>query len=97
MVGNNPSFTLCMYKYNMGGQKTRDKKIMAAFGRQLRELRKQQKLTQKSLAERAGISVSQVARMETGELNTTISTIVKLSKALELASGVLLEGLENAI
>ncbi len=54
------------------------------FGKNLRKIRKRKKLSQESLAYDANILISQVGRIERGEINTTISTVYALSKALEL-------------
>jgi transcriptional regulator with XRE-family HTH domain len=58
----------------MGGQAIRDLQIMKQFGKQLREQRVKKSLTQEELALKAGVSQSQVGRIECGKLNTTIST-----------------------
>jgi transcriptional regulator with XRE-family HTH domain len=54
------------------------------FGEQLQRLRLSKKLTQELLAYTADIPISQVGRIERGEINTTISTIKALSKALDI-------------
>jgi transcriptional regulator with XRE-family HTH domain len=41
-------------------------------------------LTQEDLADKPGLSLSQIARIETGRLNTTISTVYVLLKALDI-------------
>lgn len=68
----------------MGGQKVRDLTVMKKFGHRLLVLRKQKKLTQRQLAIKAGLSTSQIARIETGKLNTTISTLFIISKAMDV-------------
>jgi transcriptional regulator with XRE-family HTH domain len=68
----------------MGGQKIRDGAVMTRFGDRLRTVRKEKGLSQKELAVKAGLSTSQIARMETGKLNTTISTLVTVSNALNI-------------
>ena len=77
----------------MGGQKTRDKIIMLQFGDRLRSLRKEKKLTQKELAVKAGLSISQIARIEVGKLNTTISTLAVITKAIDVNATQFFEGL----
>jgi transcriptional regulator with XRE-family HTH domain len=71
----------------MGGQKTRDTGVMNEFGKHLRTMRRNKNLTQEDLAVKAGVSISQVARIESGKLNTTISTIVSLARALDVEPG----------
>ena len=55
-----------------------------AFGNNLYVLRKRTGLTQEELANDADIPISQVGRIERGEVNTTISTAYVLSKALKI-------------
>ena len=68
----------------MGGQKIRDPAVMKKFGQRVLLLRKQKKLTQQQLAIQAGLSTSQIARIETGKLNTTISTLFSIAKAIDV-------------
>lgn len=58
--------------------------FIKAFGKHLRKLRKQKKLTQEELAIDCNISISQVSRIERGEINTTLSTLLVLATALEI-------------
>ena len=76
-------------------EKIRDEKIIKTLGKRVRYLREQKKISQEELASRAKISLSQVARIETGKLNTTISTISALANALELELHVLLKTPKN--
>jgi transcriptional regulator with XRE-family HTH domain len=55
---------------------------MKAFGLHLRKLRESKGLTQEELAYRADVAISSIGRIETGNLNTSVSTIVILAKAL---------------
>lgn len=49
----------------------------------LKELREKEKLTQKQLAEKSGVSLNLIARIESGELkSTSTNTLFKLAKAL---------------
>jgi DNA-binding XRE family transcriptional regulator len=68
----------------MGGQRVRDTGIMAKFGHHLRSVRLKKQLTQEELGYKANISTSQVARIEAGKLNTTISTVISLARAMEV-------------
>lgn len=47
-------------------------------------MRKEAGLSQEDLANDADIPLSQVGRIERGEVNTTISTVYALSKALNV-------------
>ena len=54
------------------------------FGGNLQKIRMQNKMSQESLAFAADIPISQVGRIERGEINTTISTVKALSIALNI-------------
>lgn len=56
----------------------------------IKELRLENKLTQKQLADKVGYSASMVTRWEKGECEPTASAIVKLSKALNCTTDYLL-------
>ena len=64
--------------------KTRDTIYCKAFGEQLRKLRKKRGLTMMELAFEADIEYSQIAKIERGVSNTTISTVHVIAKALEI-------------
>ncbi len=57
----------------------------------LLQVRSAQMLSQQSLAERAGLSVGTVSRIERGLGKPTLKTIRKLANALEIEHGVLIE------
>ncbi|SMO79693.1 helix-turn-helix domain-containing protein [Solitalea koreensis] len=60
-------------------------KVIKAFGERVRELRKEKGLSQEDLANKADVPLSQIGRIERGEVNTTISTMYSLATALELS------------
>jgi transcriptional regulator with XRE-family HTH domain len=60
----------------------KDDEVIKAFGRRLRDLRVSKGLSQEQLANEAEIPLSQVGRIERGEINPTLSTISALAKAL---------------
>jgi transcriptional regulator with XRE-family HTH domain len=60
----------------------KNKNLLKAFGARLRELRLAKDLSQEGLANLADIPLSQIGRIERGEVNSTISTGYALSKAL---------------
>ena len=64
--------------------KIKDNIYVKAFGTHLRALRKKHDLSQEQLANDADIPISQVGRIERGEVNTTLSTMKALSKALKI-------------
>ena len=64
--------------------KVKDKKLLKIFGLRIRELRLERKYSQEQLANFAEIPLSQVGRIERGEINPTISTINVLALAFEI-------------
>jgi transcriptional regulator with XRE-family HTH domain len=63
--------------------KIRNTELLLTFGQNLRKLRENKSISQEELAYRADIPISQVGRIERGEVNTTISTLYSIAKALE--------------
>ena len=61
-----------------------DKEGIEAFALQIRMLRKELGMTQNQLAFESGISLSQVARIETARINPTLSTVFAIARALDL-------------
>lgn len=62
---------------------------MKEFGRNLKRIRKEKGMTQEELQYKSGLALSQIARIETGVVNTTISTVYVLAKALKVEPGEL--------
>jgi transcriptional regulator with XRE-family HTH domain len=60
----------------------RDEEGIKKFGLKVKELRITKNFTQESLAWEAGIEPMQVSRIERGIINTNISQILNLAKAL---------------
>lgn len=54
------------------------------FGRRIQEIRKQKKLSQEQVAERAGISSNYVSRIECGKENPTLDMLIRLEDALQI-------------
>jgi transcriptional regulator with XRE-family HTH domain len=71
--------------------KVRNEKFLLRFGKNLRNARKKRGLTQEDLEHKSGLSLSQIARIETGRLNTSISTVMVLLKALNADANELFE------
>lgn len=69
----------------------RNEEYLKAFGKNLKKLRLRKKLSRETLAVHANIETMQVYRIETAKINTTICTVLALSKALEVAPKKLLE------
>ncbi|WP_456442079.1 helix-turn-helix domain-containing protein [Psychroserpens sp.] len=64
--------------------KSKDHKYIQAFGNHLRKLRKAKELSQEDLANDADIPINQIGRIERAEINTTLSTMRAISKALNI-------------
>ncbi|MCA4900039.1 MAG: helix-turn-helix domain-containing protein [Bacteroidota bacterium] len=62
----------------------RDEKLLKKFGKHLQAVRKQKGLTQEDLAYQSNISLSQIARIETGRINPTLCTLVEISKTIDV-------------
>ena len=61
---------------------SKNAKLTKAFGKKLRQIRISKKISQEYLADEAGVPVSQIGRIERGEINTTISTAYLLAAKL---------------
>ncbi|WP_200837054.1 helix-turn-helix domain-containing protein [Dyadobacter sp. 3J3] len=64
--------------------KIRNRKYLQAFGAHIRRLREAKNLSQEELYDLAGISKNQIGNIERGEVNTTISSVYAISKALDI-------------
>lgn len=64
--------------------RVRDKEVLKAFGSHLKKIRIQCGMTQEELAFKADIAFSSVSRIESGKLNTSISTIVRIAQVLNI-------------
>jgi transcriptional regulator with XRE-family HTH domain len=62
----------------------RDGKLLKRFGKHLRTTRKDASITQEELANGADIPLSQIGRIERGEINATLSTLNALAAALKI-------------
>jgi transcriptional regulator with XRE-family HTH domain len=61
------------------------------FGLNIKRLRTSKSLTQKDIAFDAEIEIMQLSRIERGEINTSLSHIVAIAKALSVKPSELLE------
>lgn len=66
------------------------KRVKAAFGRKVRDLRISLKLSQADLADDAGIRRALVSEVERGEANPTLDSIVRIALALGVEPAELL-------
>ena len=62
-----------------------------AFGKNVRRIRKLKGITQEDLSFMTGIELRQLGRIERGEINTGISSVFEIAKALEIKAKDLFE------
>jgi transcriptional regulator with XRE-family HTH domain len=67
--------------------------VLERFGENLLRIRQARRLSQESLAERAGIHRTQVSMFETGQRQPLLETLLRLAGALEVPLPALLEGI----
>jgi transcriptional regulator with XRE-family HTH domain len=67
--------------------------VLERFGANLLRIRQARRLSQESLAERAGIHRTQISLFETGQRQPLLETFVRLAGALEVPLSTLLEGI----
>ena len=61
-----------------------DQAGVEAFALNLKKIRQELGVTQNQLAFEAGITLSQVARIETARINPTLSTVFAIARALDI-------------
>jgi transcriptional regulator with XRE-family HTH domain len=67
---------------------------LVKFGEKLKVARKEIDLSQEELAEKAGLHRTYIGMIERGEKNVTLINILKISHALNIPAGKLLEGIK---
>ena len=77
-------FIVLLCKVEFRHVKSKDQKYIQSFGKHLRRLRKDNNLSQEDLANDADIPINQIGRIERAEVNTTLSTMRAISKALNI-------------
>lgn len=65
---------------------------LVAIGRQLRQLRTGQGLTQEALADAAGLHWTYIGQIERAERNFTVKNVLRLERGLGIGPGELLRG-----
>ena len=65
--------------------KLRNTDQLIKFGNHLRGLRTSKKMTLEKVAFAADVEISQIYRIEKGKINPTLTTLIALSKALEIS------------
>ena len=61
------------------------------IGRNIKKLREEAEVSQQELAFRCGFETSNMCRIEAGKTNPTIITLYKISKALQVGLGKVVE------
>lgn len=61
-----------------------EKIFIKNVGQKLREKRLSKQLSQATLSHDANVPINQIGRIERGEINTTIGSLYKICKALDL-------------
>lgn len=69
----------------------KEKKVLIRFGKHLRELRLENKLTQEALNFNANLSKNAVGLIERGEINCSLLTIDALAKGLGISKKKLMD------
>jgi HTH-type transcriptional regulator, competence development regulator len=66
--------------------------VPQGFGANLADERRTQGLTMRKLAELAGMSSSEISRLESGRRDPRLSTVIRVARALEVSVADLLRG-----
>ena len=74
----------------------KDRALIKAIGKRVALRRRELKLTQEQLAERANLSQQYIASLECGIRGLGAESIIKLSRALQVSADYLLFGIENS-
>ncbi len=73
----------------------REKNLEVAIGRQVRELRKRQRMTGSDLAQQTGLSVGMLSKIENGVISPSLTTLQALANALRVPLVQLFSGYEE--
>ncbi len=76
-------------------REVREKNLEVAIGRQVRELRKRQRMTGSDLATQAGLSVVMLSKIENGVSSPSLNTLSTLADALKVPVVQLFSGYEE--
>lgn len=76
-------------------RESREKNLEVAIGRQVRELRKRQRMTGGDLAAQTGLSVGMLSKIENGVISPSLTTLQMLAHALRVPLVQLFSGYEE--
>jgi len=62
-----------------------DENGLRAFAERLKVVRNEKGFTQEKLSNESGLTLSQIARIETAMINPTLSTIFKIARAMKVS------------
>ncbi len=65
-------------------------KFLKNFGKNIRQLRQKQNLTQMELANKCKVDVKKIGRTERGEYNFKVSSLIEIAKGLDMKISELL-------
>lgn len=68
-----------------------DEEGLKLLAKKLVEVRKSKGFSQEELSHQSGITLSQIARIETERINPTVSTIFKIARTLDIRPAELLD------
>lgn len=68
-----------------------DKKALKEFGKNLRKLRNEKGLSLREMSYACSIDNSKIAKIEKGNINITLTTLLQLAVALEIHPSALLD------
>lgn len=69
----------------------KNKVLVKALGERIRELRLKKDISQEALSNEADVPLSQIGRIERGEINPTISSLYVIAQALGIDLKTLLD------
>lgn len=72
-----------------------DRDVAEELGRRIRARRKELGISQERLADLAGVHRTFSGAVERGETNTSITTLVRIARALQVDPGELIAGIEG--
>lgn len=69
-------------------------RVQRQFGKRIRALRQNRGLTSEQLAKECGVTTVKMSKIEAGEVNVALSTMIHLSKRLATTLSRLFEGIK---